>query len=208
MTIPKKEFHNLLEQLRQLAPKRPLTYGESLQVARLQANRLRQWTEADNPDINLVWLTNQRAVPVQFVPSHKLNEESGLTTDLITGQLEMYINDNEPHLRQRFSLLHELKHVIDFYDADILHAKLGRGNEDVKGRMIEWTCDEFAGNVLMPTVLVKRLWFKVQDVPTMANLFHVSVEAMATRLEKLGLLGEVKPKSRHYFRRPLITANV
>jgi Zn-dependent peptidase ImmA (M78 family) len=208
MTIPKKEFHNLLDQLRQLAPKRPLTYGESLQIARLQADRLRQWAEADNPDINLIWLISQHAIPVQFVPSHKLDEESGLTTDLITGQLEMYINDNEPHLRQRFSLLHEFKHVIDFYDADVLHAKLGCGNEEAKGRMIEWACDEFAGNVLMPTILVKRLWFKVQDLPTMANLFHVSVEAMATRLGKLGLLGEVKPKSRHYFRRPLITANV
>lgn len=206
--MTKTQFHNLLDELRQLAPKRPLTYGESLQVARLQADRLRQWTQTDSPDINLVWLINQRVIPVQFVPSHKLDAESGLTTDLITGHLEIYINDNEPHLRQRFSVLHELKHAIDFYDADVLHAKLGRGNKELQGRMIEWTCDEFAGNVLMPTVLVKRLWFKVQDLPTMANLFHVSVEAMATRLEKLGLLGEAKPKSRHYFRRPLIATNV
>ena len=206
MTIPKAEFRNLLDQLRQLAPKRPLTYGESLQVARLQADRLRQWIQTGNPDINLVWLIDQRVIPVQFVPSHKLDTESGLTTDLVSGRLEIYINDNEPHLRQRFSLLHEFKHALDFYDADVLHAKLGRGNQQLQGRMIEWTCDEFAGNVLMPTVLVKRLWFKVQDVPTMANLFHVSVEAMATRLEKLGLIGESKPKSRHYFRRPLIVA--
>src|SRR5262245_6671919 len=112
-----KETWTLIERLRALAPKRPLTYSESVKVARWQASRLRMWDGAHDPAINLAWLLNQRAVPVQLVASYKLGEESGLTTDQIGGKLQMFINESEPHVRQRFSLLHEFKHVLDFDDA-------------------------------------------------------------------------------------------
>ena len=205
-TKPDRDISELVDSLRQLAPIRPLTYGESLHVARLQASRLREWTEADGPDINLIWLTEQTTIPVKFIASHKLNEDSGLTTDLISGRLEMYLNAGEIRSRQRFSLLHEFKHALDFYAAGTLHAKLGTGNSDTKARMVEWICNEFAGHVLMPTKLIKRLWFELQDLRTMANLFHVSVEAMSTRLDRLGILGDAMQKPRHYFRRPLPVA--
>jgi hypothetical protein len=201
----KEATQGLISDLRSIAPKRPLTYGESLQVARIQAARLRRWAGADEPDINLIWLITQRAVPVHFVPSHKLNEESGLTTDQVSGQLEVFINQHEPDLRQRFSLLHEFKHVIDFPGADTLHAKLGRGNRKLQSDMVEWIANEFAAHVLMPTALVKRTWFKLHDLATVANVFNVSVEAMATRLERLNLIGEGRPAPRTYFRRTLIT---
>jgi hypothetical protein len=196
-----KETHALIARLRSLAPQRPLTYGESLQLARVQASRLRGWAGAmDEPDINLLWLIKQRAVPVEFVASHMLQEESGLTTNAISGRLQMYINNHEPHVRQRFSLLHELKHVIDFADADRLHAKLGNGSPKRQADMIEWIANEFAGQVLMPTGTVKRLWFSTQSVPLMATMFNVSVEAMTTRLEILGLIGQPKPLPKVYFR--------
>jgi len=116
-TPTKIAMRQLLSELRGIAPHRPLTYGESLQVARVQAARLRRWAEATEPDINLIWLVRQRLVPVSFVPSYKLGEQSGLTTDRVSGRLEMFVNHSEPELRQRFSLLHEFKHVLDFDDA-------------------------------------------------------------------------------------------
>jgi predicted transcriptional regulator len=189
----------LISQLRSLAPRRALTYGESVQVARLQAGRLAEAT--DKPDLNLIWLLKQRAVPVHFVASHKLGGESGLTTDHIDGTLRMFINQNEPPVRQRFSILHEFKHVLDFDNAAILHAKLGRGNTKVQTTQIELIANEFAGHVLMPTALVKRTWCKLQDLDLVANMFNVSVEAMATRLERLGLIGEPPKPPRLYFRR-------
>jgi hypothetical protein len=196
-----KDMHQLMTELRKLAPPRPLTYGESLQLARLQAFRLRQWAGAgDELNLNLLWLIRQRAVPVSFVPSYRLGEESGLTTDHFGGRLQMFINRGEPHVRQRFSLLHELKHVLDFPDATRLHARLGSGNPKVRDNMIEWVANEFAGHVLMPTRLVKRLWFGTQNVELMASLFNVSPEAMSTRLSVLGLIGEPKPAPRRYFR--------
>lgn len=193
--------HRLLAELRGVAPHRPLTYGESLQLARLQAWRLRQWAGAgDEPNLNLLWLIRQRAIPVSFVPSYRLGEESGVTTDHFGGRLQVFINGGEPHQRQRFSLLHELKHVLDFPDAARLHTRLGSGNAEVKANMIEWIANEFAGHVLMPTKLVKRLWFRSQNAELMASLFNVSPEAMTTRLSVLGLIGEPKPAPRRYFR--------
>ena len=147
-----------------------------------------------------MWLIDQRAVPVNFVPSYRLGEQSGLTTDYITGKLEIFINESEPRVRQRFSVLHELKHVLDWPDAHVLHSKLGSGNAELQEKLIEQVANEFAAYVLMPTMLVKRIWFKTQSVQLAATMFNVSAEAMTTRLEKLGLIGEPKPRPRMYFR--------
>jgi hypothetical protein len=178
-----------------------MTYGQSLHIARVQASKLRQWAgSTDEPAINLIWLVNQTVVPVNSVPSHKLDEQSGLTTNAVGGILQMFINQHEPRLRQRFSLLHEFKHALDFDDADVLHSKLGVGNSRRQADMIEWIANEFAAHVLMPTPLVKRAWFATRDLATTANLFDVSTEAMATRLNKLGLIGEPEEPPRAYFR--------
>jgi hypothetical protein len=158
------------------------------------------WVGGDDLTINLVWLANQRAVPVQFVPSHKLGEESGLTTNHIGGKLRVFINEAEPHVRQRFSLLYEFKHVLDFNDADRLHAKLDSGNSQMQHDAIERIANEFAAQVLIPTGMVKRHWFLTQNKELMATMFDVSVEAMTTRLERLGLIGEPKARPRVYFR--------
>lgn len=198
--LSKSNVRAIIDGARKRSPNRPLTYGESLQVARLQASYLRQQLQMDKPDANLIWLIEQTAVPVHFVPSHELNEDSGLTTDLINGRLEMFINQNEPAVRQRFSLLHEFKHVLDFPNASILHSRLGVGDEKLKADMIEWIANEFAGQVLMPAPLVKHIWFKTQSLSLAASLFNVSPEAMRTRLERLNLVGEPKPRPRMYFR--------
>jgi hypothetical protein len=199
-TLHSHDITTLIAELRAIAPNRPLSYGESLQVARLQASRLRRWANASSLDINLAWLLNQTTVPVNLVPSHKLNEESGMTTNAITGQLEMYLNRAEPTQRQRFSLLHEFKHVLDFEAADRLHAYLGSGNVEAQANQIELIANEFAGQVLMPKRLVVSTWVKTQNLALAANLFNVSAEAMKTRLTKLGLLGDSRPRPRRYFR--------
>jgi len=196
----KTEMRALIKALRGLAPIQPLTYGQSLHFSRMQAAHVRRWADAITPDINLSWLVRQRAIPVNFVASYKLREASGLTTNHIGGRLEMFINASEPDVRQRFSLLHEFKHALDFDDAPILHSQLGRGDKQRQADMIEWIANDFAAHVLMPTALVKREWFKWQDLATVASLFNVSTEAMGFRLDKLGLTGEPKRSSRMYFR--------
>lgn len=146
-----KSMTELIERLRSLAPKRAISYGEAVQVARLQAGHFRRWASADQPDMNLIWLVEQRAVPVHFVPSYKLGEESGMTTNAVGGKVQVFINENEPAVRQRFSLCHEFKHVLDFTDGDHLYERLGSGSRMRKELQIELICNHFAAHVLMPT---------------------------------------------------------
>ena len=196
----KQAIQIMFNDVRAVMGKRPHTYGESLQAARTQAAKLRLILGVNAPEIDLLWLIDQRAVPVNFVPSYRIGEQSGLTTDYITGKLEIFINEGEPRVRQRFSVLHELKHVLDWPDAHVLHSKLGSGDAELQGKLIEQVANEFAAYVLMPTMLVKRIWFKTQSVQLAATMFNVSAEAMTTRLTKLGLIGEPKPRPRMYFR--------
>lgn len=201
MKIPTKtEMWQLIDELRALAPKRPLTYGQSVRVARLQSERLRAWVHPGEPAINLVWFIHQQAVPVQFVPSYVIGGESGVTTDGVDGRLRTFINRGEPKLRHRFSLMHELKHILDFQDAATLHANLGCGNEKRQKDQIEFIANEFAAHVLMPAPLVQEVWFATQNIDVAAIAFDVSPEAMKTRLEKLNLIGEPLKLSRTYFR--------
>ncbi|MEU8944247.1 ImmA/IrrE family metallo-endopeptidase [Streptomyces sp. NPDC048489] len=199
MTDPR--VAELMEALRTLAPRRPLTYGESLTLARAQAERLRSFVRADEPAIDLSWLVEQTVVPVHFVPNYELHEKnSGLTTDLIGEKLQMFVNQGEPQVRQRFSLLHEFKHALDFNDAKILHERLGTGDDDLKHKMIEWVANEFAGQVLMPFEHVKKIWRKTgHDLALTASFFNVSREAMRTRLERLNYIGDFK-RPKGYFR--------
>lgn len=201
-TPTRKEVKTLLESLRALAPSRPLTYGESLQIARMQAAKLREWADSHGvAEFPLGWLTTQKVIPVNFAPAHELHEESGMTTDLLDGRLQMYINEREPHVRQRFSLLHEFKHAIDFTNAATLHKSLGAGDDAMKGLQIELIANEFAAQVLMPASLVKRVWKRTEDIALAASLFNVSREAMRVRLVKLGFIERPTATPRAYFRR-------
>jgi hypothetical protein len=200
--VTKPMMSQLISNLRGLAPRQPHTYGQALQIARWQGARLRtcEWLNVTEPDINLSFLCQQRAVPVNFVPSYVLSGESGLTTDQISGRLEIYVNEQEPPVRQRFTLLHEFKHALDFAQANVLHERLGVGNTRVQDSQIEAIANEFAANVLMPTAMVTRAWFRTQDLRLCAKLFNVSAEAMHRRLTNLGLIERRKMQRTVYFR--------
>src|SRR5579871_4010215 len=143
-TLTKRKVEALFDEVRSIVPNRPMTYGHSIQAARNQAFKLRQLLDVTEPDIDLLWLIKQKAVPVHFMPSYRLNEQSGLTTDQVNGMLEIFINDSEPRVRQRFSALHELKHVLDWPNASVLHSKLGSGDQKLQNKFIEQIADEFA----------------------------------------------------------------
>ena len=205
MKIPTKtEMAQLIENLRALAPKRPLTYGQSLEVARRQAGYLRLWVGGSAPALSLTWFVQQRYVPVHFVPSYAMKHKSGLTTDEIHNRLQVFINDNQPVLRQRFTLAHELKHILDFDDAPALHANLGCGNEQTRKERVEMIANEFAAYLLMPAALVEHIWLTTLDLSQCARIFRVSEEAMHRRLVNLGFLEGREPTRRRHYRETLV----
>jgi Zn-dependent peptidase ImmA (M78 family) len=93
------------------------------------------------------------------------------------------INASEPWTRQRFSLLHELKHVLDHPYVDEVYA----GEEQA-----EHLADYFAACVLMPRRYVKRVWGEgMQTLAALSQHFGVSERAVSLRLQHLGLRSPV-----------------
>src|SRR6266699_2344796 len=104
----------LISHVRHLAPKRALTMSESLTIAQLQAVRLRELLGVTTAAMPLDWVTELPRVIVQVVPAYKLDEgTSGLTTRE-AGQYLILVNKNRTRNHRRFTLAHELKHLVDY----------------------------------------------------------------------------------------------
>lgn len=164
----------VLATLRGLAPSRMLTARESLQIAERQAARLRE----------LTGLTDDLAFPIETLeslPRLHLSYVEGLPVSGLSrwqGQMwRIAVAAGDPLGRQRFTALHEFKHIIDHTHQPFLPEG-----------MAERVADHFAGCLLMPKRLVTRLWGQgVQDVEVLAEQFEVSPAAMAVRLSQIGL---------------------
>lgn len=205
MTDPSKTPvppHKLLAHVRQLAPKRALTLGESMTVAQLQAGRLRELLDITALAMPLGWVAELPRLTVEVVPAHKLGEDTSGFTTRKDGRYFIAVNKNRPRAHRRFTLCHELKHLIDYPYAPILHAGLGHGDPETQEYRIERIADHFAAHLLMPTYLVKRAWGRgLQEPSALSQLFEVSVEAMRIRLDNLGLTGDDDLPAATYFRR-------
>lgn len=186
---------SVLYRLRRLAPRRPLTQYEAYRVAELQANRLLSWsgvTEFGTPSdivsgLPFLEVALRRDLPV-----------SGLTNWFKPRWL-ILLNGTEPAVRQRFSLMHEFKHIIDHEGIDYLYP--GNWIQD-SNRRAELVADYFAACLLMPKRLVKRCYGQgMHEVSELAGAFGVSTVAMAVRLQQLRLV-DPTPRCDHGYRSP------
>lgn len=133
------EHPSTLARLRALCPKRDLQFSEALRVAELQASRLLELSD----------------VGCWPVPSEVVSELPRIRlayTDLPTSGLShwdgeawaIFLNEDEPPTRQRFTLLHEFKHIVDHGR----NGQLYRGSHRVTaGQQAEQAADYFAGCV-------------------------------------------------------------
>lgn len=103
------------------------------------------------------------------------------------------VNRNHPAERRRATLVHEYGHVIaNRYKPGVDYLN-HRGRKPLNERFAE----RFGMSFLMPATSVRRRFneivsatsdFHVADLCRLGHLYHVSVEAMAYRLEGLGLI--------------------
>ena len=107
------------------------------------------------------------------------------STHWSNGRWIIAINAMEHPARQRFSLAHELKHVLDYTTRQRLYPDEPGLPASVKG---ERMADYFAGCLLMPKQHVKRLFGQhPSDIQILADSFGVTPRAMQVRLSQLGL---------------------
>lgn len=114
-----------------------------------------------------------------------LGDTSG-ATEWSHGRWLILLNEHEAPCRQRFSLAHEFKHVLDNPFVGVLYPP-AHGLSAAERR--ERVSDYFAACLLMPRAWVKR-WYcdeGVQDLSRLARRFDVSTAAMRYRLFQIGL---------------------
>lgn len=173
----------MIDQLQALVPRRRLSRDEALAVAEQQAARLRRALQIDEACLTDRQLHGLPGVRIEAVKDLGV---SGATRRI--GNLWIIlINRDEAQVRQRFSVAHELKHILDDQATNHLHRRglLASG----QGWLTERICDWFAANLLMPRLWVKRAWVSgSQDPIVLARLFEVSLDAMRIRLHQLGLV--------------------
>jgi hypothetical protein len=172
----------VLATLRQLCPPRRLTHGEALRVAELQAAKLLTLSEVFEPPFRESIVASVPKVQVRRLSPWPV---SGCT-DWAKGTWVIVVNGAEPVVRQRFTIAHEFKHILDYPFIDVLYpANLGVSAH----QRAESVCDYFAGCLLVPRPWLKRAWTtRTQDLPKLARLFGVSQAAMQTRLLQTGLV--------------------
>jgi len=149
-------------------------------------------------------------VEVQVKPRHEMpiiadlpetSEVGGVTHMRRDGKTVFTINREDSIGRRRFSLAHEIKHMLDDPAVKTIYAKLGFGRPDNRARQIERICDHFAACFLMPRTALKRMWSNgIQDIEALASQFKVSISAMQIRLKYLGLTDEEERPVSEYFR--------
>lgn len=172
----------VISRLRDMVPLRPLRHSEALRIAELQAQRFLKMTNVTQP-----------AVPERIIAELPKIEVTRLipfptsgASHWAAGRWLVAISGSEPATRQRFSVAHEFKHILDHRFVQLIYSGLP---EKERHEMVEQVCDYFAGCLLMPRPWVKRIYCSgVQHIPELAQMFGVSTAAMTVRLNQVGLV--------------------
>jgi len=173
---------NPITAARDCMPLRPLSRTESLRIAELQAQRVLDAAGVTAPSLPERAITE---IPKLLVRRVSPFPASG-ATQWSAGSWMVILNGSEPLARQRFSLCHELKHIIDHRYAGLIYSRLPSQGRPAS---IEQICDYFAACLLMPRTWVKNAWASGdQDIAGLAQRFGVSAAAMKVRLQQVGLL--------------------
>lgn len=172
----------MIQRLQAIAPHRLLSRTEALAIAEIQAARLRDQLGVHDAAVTDSQIKALPDVRIEFVENLGV---SGATRRI--GNLwVILVNQNEATVRQRFTIAHEFKHILDDAATTHLHRQ---GQQDRRPWLTERLCDYFAACFLMPRLWVKRLWGRgEQDPAALARRFQVSVDAMEIRLQQLGLV--------------------
>lgn len=171
----------IIAQVRDLTPLRSLTWIEAMHVAERQAMRLLNLSGVTAPPVlddiitKLPRLQVERTTPFIAAGASQWSH----------GRWLVLINSSNPIGRQRFTLAHELKHILDNPFVKFLYPSAPGISDHERA---ESMCDYFAGCLLMPRTWLKKAWWESnQDVATLARQFQVSRQAMQVRLQQIGL---------------------
>jgi Zn-dependent peptidase ImmA (M78 family) len=91
--------------------------------------------------------------------------------------------------RQRFSIAHEVSHIVLHDDEEFVEYRKPLSDYDDPAMLYkEVQANMLASALLMPKDLVKKVWEETKDIDDLAEIFKVSRSAAYYRLDNLQLL--------------------
>ena len=168
----------VIRRLRDLVPHRPLTTAEAFRIVELQANRFRELLGIDTPELPDSAILSLPRVRVAYEAALPV---SGATA-WHNGRWFILINSLEDFTRQRFSMAHELFHVINYPTLDFLLP----GEKQFSPRA-ERLAEYFGGCLLAPKRHLLRLAGQGETEDSLAATFGISHRAINVRLQQLHL---------------------
>jgi predicted transcriptional regulator len=177
----------LTTSLRGLIPYQPLSHDEGLRLAERQADVFLEIVGCTEPPVSEDIVTLLPGVEVRLVQALPA---SGMTA-WEHGRWHVRVNASEPRTRQRFTLAHEAKHILDGPLVDVIYRHLPDG--PARDVHIESVCDHFAASLLMPRRWIVDRWRQGQrDAAALAWIFDVSLQAVLVRLQVLELIAPLQ----------------
>ncbi|MFB6718708.1 ImmA/IrrE family metallo-endopeptidase [Kribbella sp. NPDC056345] len=173
---------SVLVALRSLIPDRPTDFTEAKQIAELQANRLLALFNVTEGAVSSEIVASLPRVRVIYVD---LPSAVSGTSHWDKRHWVIALNKNDAPVRQRFTLMHEFKHIIDHGRTHLLYVSNSRYTA---AEQAERAADHFAGAILMPKRLLKSAWASgLQTSSALARYFNVSIIAAEVRLSQTRL---------------------
>ncbi len=144
--------------------------------------RDRNWTcNLPVPDNLILKATDNLPIEVRSVPLRAYHGATWRLSDCWVVQL----NSNDLPARKRFTLYHEIFHILAHCKATPVFQKKGSGRE---GYFNEILADHFAGIILMPQKWLVKKWAETKDLDQMAAIFDVPKQVMWFSLNRLRLI--------------------
>lgn len=169
--------------LRRLLPDRALTWSEAHSIAERQAALLLDWFRVQEPPVPQFVISSLPGIVVDW----RADWPASGTAVRARSHWRIVLRKSETRQRQRFSLAHEFKHVLDDHVIEHLNTHLPASLREERAERL---CNYFAACLLMPRPWIKHDYCGgIQNVSSLAQRYFVSREAMTTRLEELGLVG-------------------
>jgi hypothetical protein len=183
-TTPTQPGGSVLARLRALAPNRAISLDEALQLAELQANRLLELSGGPVVPVPTSIITDQPRIRLEHDPDLPAHAASGCSDwDSHRRSWVISLNPTEPRRRQRFTVLHEYKHILDHPGV-----RIRPGKYTFQRPAAEIVADYFAGCVLIPKRSLAAAYYDgIQQPADLAQLFDVSREAIQVRLMQVRL---------------------
>ena len=119
----------------------------------------------------------------EYINNHSLPNEDGFSR-LIDGKSIIYYNDKKPIHRARFTLAHEIGHILlgHLANGETLHRNTEYDVLDVR----EQQANVFARDLLMPAIVLHNLNIKSsEDIARICNVSMLSAEIRYERLLEL-----------------------